>query len=120
MFARNMANRVWKQMFGLGLVDPVDSLDPARLDPANPPADPWTLQATHPELLEKLSAEFGKQNFGLRAFLKTIAQSTAYQLSSRYDGEWKEDYVVLFARHYARRMAPTRASRPRPRPGPPT
>ncbi len=104
MFARNMANRVWKQMFGLGLVDPVDSLDPARLDPANPPADPWTLQATHPELLEKLAAELGKQNFSLRAFLKTMAQSTAYQLSSRYDGEWKEDYVVLFARHYARRM----------------
>ncbi len=104
MFARNIANRVWKQMFGLGLVDPVDSLDPARLDPANPPADPWTLQATHPELLEKLAAELGKQNFSLRAFLKTMTQSTAYQLSSRYDGEWKEDYVVLFARHYARRM----------------
>jgi hypothetical protein len=40
MFARNMANRMWKAMFNLGLVDPVDQLDPARLDPYNTPAAP--------------------------------------------------------------------------------
>ena len=104
MFARNMANRVWKQLFGIGLVDPVDSLDPARLDPSNPPPDPWDLQATHPELLEKLAAELGKGDFNLRAFIKTLVQSSAYQLSSRYEGEWKEEYVELFARRIARRM----------------
>ena len=104
MFRRNIANRLWQQMFGLGLVDPVDSLDPARLDPANPPAAPWELQATHPELLEKLAAELGKSEFRIRPFLKTLVQSTAYQMSSRYEGEWKEEYVSLFARHFARRM----------------
>ena len=26
------------------------------------------------------------------------------RLSSRYDGEWKPDYVPLYARHYARRL----------------
>ncbi len=104
MFARNMANRVWKQIFGLGLVDPVDSLDPARLDPANPPPDSVGLQATHPELLEKLAIEFSKGDFKLRAFVKTLVQSSAYQLSSRYEGEWKEEYVDLFARRIARRM----------------
>src|SRR5215470_6278102 len=31
MFPRNFANRLWKQFFGLGLVEPVDSMDPARL-----------------------------------------------------------------------------------------
>jgi hypothetical protein len=31
-------------------------------------------------------------------------QSTAYQLSSRYEGEWKYEYVPLFARHYPRRL----------------
>lgn len=104
MFARNMANRVWKQIFSMGLVDPVDSLDPARLDPANPPAGDVGLQATHPALLEKLASEFAKSDFKLRDFVKTLVQSSAYQLSSRYEGEWKEEYVDLFARRIARRM----------------
>ena len=104
MFARNLANRLWKQMFGLALVDPVDSLDPARLNPDSPPAAPWDLQATHPELLEKLAAELVKQDFKLRPFLRFLTQSSAYRLSSRYDGEWSSDYVPLFARHFARRL----------------
>ena len=104
MFARNLANRLWKQMFGLALAEPVDALDPARLDPRNPPPAPWDFQATHPELLERLAAEIAKQDFRLRPFLRTLAQSSAYQLSSRFDGEWSSDYVALFARHYARRM----------------
>jgi len=104
MFARNFANRLWKEMFNLGLVDPVDSLDPARLDPNNPPADPWTLQATHPQLLEKLAAFLRTNNYSLREYLKLIANSSAYQLSASYGGEWKLDYVPLFARHYPRRL----------------
>ena len=56
MFASNMANRLWKQMFNLGLVDPVDQLDPLRLDPNNAPPAPWDFQATHPVLMEKLAS----------------------------------------------------------------
>lgn len=104
MFARNLANRLWKQMFNLGLVDPVDTLDPARLDPNNPPPEPWDFQATHPVLLEKLAKALHDTDFDLRAFLKLLAQSNAYQLSSRYDGDWNLTYVPLFARHYARRL----------------
>jgi hypothetical protein len=104
MFARNFANRLWKQMFNLGLVDPVDQMDPARLDPQNPPPAPWTLQATHPLLLEKLAQEMVRLDFNLREFLRLLALSSAYQLSSRYDAEWKIDYVPLFARHYPRRL----------------
>ncbi len=104
MFARNLANRLWKELFNLGLVDPVDTLDPARLDPANPPPAPWTLQATHPELLEKLAQELAAGGFAIRPFLKTLVSSSAYQLSSRYGPDWKYEYVPLFARHYARRL----------------
>lgn len=104
MFARNFANRIWKRLFGLGLVDPVDSLDPARLDPKNPPLEPWTLQATHPELLDKLARAFVENNTDLRAFVRLLVQSSAYQLSSSYEGEWKFEYVTLFARHYPRRL----------------
>lgn len=103
MFARNFANRLWKQMFTMGLVEPVDSLDPARLDPSKPPSG-WDLQATHPELLEKLAQEFVRGNYSLRSFLQTLVNSNAYQLSSRYDGDWSLAYVPLFARHYPRRL----------------
>jgi hypothetical protein len=104
MFGRNFANRLWKAFFGLGLVDPVETLDPARLDPKNPPPQPWTLQASHPELLEKLARFFVDNDTDLRAFVRLLVQSTAYQLSSRYDGEWKLEYVPMFARHYPRRL----------------
>ncbi len=104
MFARNMANRLWKQMFNLGLVDPVDQLDPLRLDPNNPPPAPWDFQATHPVLMEKLAAYLRQSGFDLRGFLKLLAQSSAYQLSSRYDGDWNVSMVPLFARHYPRRL----------------
>jgi hypothetical protein len=104
MFARNFANRFWKAFFGLGLVDPVDTLDPARLDPRNPPADPWTLQATHPELLERLAGFLRENNTDMRAFMRLLVQSNAYQLSSSYEGEWKYEYIQTFARHYPRRL----------------
>jgi len=104
MFARNFANRIWKAMFNLGLVEPVDQLDPARLDPQNPPPDPWTLQASNPALLEQLAKNFSDNYFDLRGTLRLIAQSSAYQLSSRYDGDWNVQYVPLFARHYPRRL----------------
>jgi hypothetical protein len=82
----------------------VDSLDPARLDPNNPPADPWTLQATHPLLLERLAGVLRENNYNLREFLKLLANSSAYQLSASYGGDWKLEYVPLFARHYPRRL----------------
>lgn len=104
LFAVNLVNRLWKQMFNLGLVDPVDTLDPARLDAAKPPAAPWTLQPTHPELLDKLAKEFIDQGYQLRPLLKVLAQSSAYQLSSRYEAEWTPDLIPLFARHYPRRL----------------
>jgi hypothetical protein len=104
MFARNFANRIWKAIFNMGLVEPVDQLDPARLDPKNPPPNEWKLQATHPELLERLADELVDSNYNLREFVRRLVESNAYQLASGYDDEWKLEYVPLFARHYARRM----------------
>lgn len=104
MFARNFANRLWKEMFNLALVEPVDGLDPARLDPASPPPAPWTLQTAHPEFFAKLADFLKDYDYNLRGFLRTIAQSSAYQLSSRYPGEYKYEYVPFYARHYPRRL----------------
>ena len=104
MLARNFANRLWKEMFNHGLVEPVEGLDPARLDPDNPPPAPWALQASHPRLLEDLARVLREENFNLREFLRLLVQSSAYQLSSRYDAAWDLTKVPLFARHYPRRL----------------
>lgn len=104
MFAVNFANRIWKQLFNLALAEPVDQLDPLRLDPANPPAAPWALQASHPELLQKLAAELRARDFNLREFVRLIVSSNAYQLSSQWEGNYSVEHLNLFARHYPRRM----------------
>ncbi|MBM3810823.1 MAG: DUF1553 domain-containing protein [Acidimicrobiia bacterium] len=104
LFPINMANRFWKEFFGLALIDPEDSIDPARLDPANPPPAPWALQASHPELILKLADAFVEGDYNLREFLRILVESSAYQLSSRYEAEWNITHLPLFARHYPRRL----------------
>jgi len=104
MFARNYANRLWKEMFNLALAEPVDGLDPARLDPRVAPPEGWTYQASHPWLLEKLAEYARSTDFHLKDMLRLMAQSTTYQLSSRYDGEWDMTKAPLFARRIPRRL----------------
>jgi hypothetical protein len=105
MFARNLANRLWKQFFNLGLIEPVDSLDPARVDPNNPPPAPWSLQASNPQLLEDLAKALVERNFNLRESIRLLVESSAYQLSSRYEGnDWSIEYIPYYARHYPRRL----------------
>ncbi len=104
MFATNFANRFWQAFFGMGLVEPYDMLDPERLDPANPPPAPWKLQATHPALLKKLADEFRAGDYNVRDLMRLLLRSNAYQMSSRYDGNWTLEMVPLFARHYPRRL----------------
>jgi hypothetical protein len=104
LFGINFANRIWKEFFGLALVDPVDTLDPDRLDAGKPPQAPWTLQAANPALLQQLARFFVENDTNLRELIKLLTLSSSYQLSSQYDGEWKAEYIALYARHYPRRM----------------
>ncbi len=103
-FARAIVNYLWKEFFGLALVEPPDQFDPARLDPDNPPPEPWTLQPNHPRLLNALAQEFIESGYDLKWLMRTIVTSEAYQLSSRYPGEWKPEYEPLYARKYVRRL----------------
>jgi len=104
MLARNFANRMFKAFFNLGLVDPVDTMDPLRLDPKNPPPAPWTLQAAIPALLDQLATQALYSNFNFKDYMRILVQSTSYQLSSRYDATWNINDIPLFARHYPRRL----------------
>jgi hypothetical protein len=69
-FAEAIVNRIWSDFFGRGIVDPVDDFRST-----NPP--------THPELLEKLAADFRANNHDLRHLMRTIVTSRTYQLSGR-------------------------------------
>lgn len=104
-FARASVNYLWKELFTLGIIEPVDSIDLLRLSAATLPGGS-TLQPTHPALLESLADSFRSSNYSLRAILKTMTTSSAYQLSSRYTpGTWSEAWTPYFARHYVRRLS---------------
>ncbi|HEX5855011.1 MAG TPA: DUF1549 domain-containing protein [Thermoanaerobaculia bacterium] len=103
-FARAAVNTLWKELFKLGIVEPADSFDLLRQDPLSPPPGAWTIQPTHPSLLTKLAQDYAGHGYDLRHILGVMAKSSAYQLSSFYDGEWSEAHTPYFARHFARRM----------------
>jgi hypothetical protein len=104
-FARAFVNRVFAHFFTLGLVEPLDGFDLARLDPNNPPPAPWELQPSHPVLLNDLASYFRQNNYDMRTLITLIVRSKAYSLSSRYDEtKWKQEYTQLYARKLTRRL----------------
>lgn len=73
-FARAVANRVWGQFLGRGLVHPVDNLSPS-----NTPS--------HPELLDLLTRELVAHKFDLKWYIRELVGSRTYQLSAVGSGE---------------------------------
>ena len=65
-FARTIANRLWKKLMGVGLVEPVDDFKEH-----NP--------ASFPALLEHLTDEMLRLEFDLREFVRLIASTDVYQ-----------------------------------------
>lgn len=103
-FSRAMVNYIWHEFFGRGFVEPTNQFDLARLDADNPPPDPWTLQPTNPRLLNALAQDFIEAGFDLKALMRQITNSQAYQLSSAYEGAWNPEWENLFARKFVRRL----------------
>jgi len=68
-FAKNAVNRVWANLFGTGLVEPLDDLSGENA-------------ASHPELLTELAKAFTDNGFDLKYLTAAIVLSKAYQLSS--------------------------------------
>ena len=64
-FAKAMVNRLWKAMFGRGLIEPTDDMRETNL-------------ATHPELLSRLADDFIASGFELRHSLRLLANSATY------------------------------------------
>jgi hypothetical protein len=88
---------------GFGIVEPVDEFDLGRQDPKNVPVG-WEVQPSHPELLDALAAHFRKSRYSLHSLFRLICNSSAYQLSARFPGEWNDRYTRFYARKYARML----------------
>ncbi|MEA2342232.1 MAG: hypothetical protein QOF63_401 [Thermoanaerobaculia bacterium] len=103
-FATATVNYLWKEMFGLGIVEPANNLDPSRYDPNNLPAG-QTVQPNHPNLLNRLRDDFIAGHYDLKAILRTMAMSNSYQLSTKYTAApWNESWTPYYARHIPRRL----------------
>ena len=103
-FSRAFANRIWGELMGFGIVEPVDEFDLARYDRNNLP-EGWALQPSNPELLDAMAVEFQKSGYSFKKLVRTIMLSSAYQLSSNFEGEWKEEYTPYYARKYVRMLS---------------
>ncbi len=105
-FARATVNRIWAEMMGVGIVEPLDGFDLARYYPSDDLPDGWPVQPTHPYLLDELARDFQDSGFSFKHLVRTIARSSTYQLSSRFDHPWKPEYGRYFARRNVRLLSP--------------
>ena len=89
-FSQVAVNRVWADLMGRGLVDPVDDLRAT-----NPPSNP--------ELLAALGDDFRDSGFKLKHLLRRIMTSYVYGLSSVPNEQNVAD-TRNYSRHYRRRL----------------
>jgi len=89
-FAQVAANRVWADLMGRGLVDPVDDLRAT-----NPPSNA--------ALLEALGKDFREQGFDLKKLIRRIMTSYVYGLSSAPNERNVSD-TRNYSRHYRTRL----------------
>jgi hypothetical protein len=91
LFARAVVNRVWANFFGRGLVHPVDDLR-------------FTNPASNEPLLGAVTAQFVRDRFDVKALIRTIMTSAAYQRSAATSAENVKD--DRFYSHYLIRRLP--------------
>jgi hypothetical protein len=89
-FSRSIANRVWANFFGVGLVEAVDDMRAS-----NP--------ASNEELLDAAAQYLVDHDFNLKALMRAILQSNAYQRSSQPLPGNKDEHR-FYSRYYPRRM----------------
>ena len=76
--ARVLANRLWEEIFGIGIVRTSEEFG----SQGEPPV--------HPELLDWLATEMVQQKWDVKKFLKMLVTSAAYRQSSRVTAELRE------------------------------
>ena len=89
-FTRSIANRVWANFFGRGIVEPVDDL---RI--SNP--------ASNEPLLQAISEHLAKNGYDLKSLMRLILRSETYRRSSTPLPENEGDQKY-YSRYYPRRL----------------
>jgi hypothetical protein len=87
-FARMLANRYWKHFFQRALVEPEDDLR-------------MTNPASNPALIDGLADAFIKSGYDLKAIVRMICLSSAYQLTSEpneHNASDRQNYSRFFPR----------------------
>lgn len=68
-FAKTIANRLWKQLMGVGLIEPVDDIQDSTL-------------AENPELMAFLESEMIRVKFDMKEYLRILMNTRTYQRQS--------------------------------------
>ncbi|MGC3972239.1 MAG: DUF1553 domain-containing protein [Pirellulales bacterium] len=92
--ARVMVNRLWQQMFGVGLVRTPDDFGT------------YGERPTDPQLLDHLASRFVAERWSIKRLVRAIALSRTYQLAVEADDRLTtaDPQNLLFARHDRRRL----------------
>jgi hypothetical protein len=90
LFAKSQVNRIWFNLMGRGIVDPVDDFRPT-----NP--------ASHPALLDALARDFAEHHYDVRRVIRLVMASKAYQVSGEPNDTNAED-ESNYARAIPRRL----------------
>jgi hypothetical protein len=78
LFAKVIANRLWKKVMGVGLIEPVDDIQGA--------------EASNPELLEFLTSEIIRLEFDMKEFIRLLMNTDVYQRRAVYQETLEEAY----------------------------
>lgn len=89
-FARNFANRYWAYLIGRGIVEPIDDMRAT-----NPPSNP--------ALLDALASDLIKHQFDLTHLVRTICNSSVYQLQAELAPDHDKD-GQLFTHRVPKRL----------------
>jgi len=89
-FAKTAVNRVWYQLLGRGIVQPVDDFRDS-----NPPSNE--------ELLDALASDFVAHKYDIKYLIRTIMNSTTYGLSSQPNDSNADD-EIQFSHARVRRL----------------
>ena len=92
-FSKAAVNRAWFQLFGRGLVNPVDDIAGVG-------------EPSHPQLFVDLADQFSADGFDLKMLYRALCNTQAYQRTSKPTADNADADAALFARQAVKVMTP--------------